>query len=113
MGVKIREKIKGSGVWWVFISYHGQRRSLMVGEKNDAIIVGSKVKRALFAGEFYGPEEALSRMDYVAFLEVKNIYRALYFLQQTIRHETKKRKKRNDYYKNKYPGLKRFFKLSE
>ncbi|HKW93758.1 MAG TPA: site-specific integrase [Methylomirabilota bacterium] len=31
MGVTVREKPKGSSVWWVFIAYRGQRRARRVG----------------------------------------------------------------------------------
>jgi integrase len=31
MGVKAKEKIHGSGVWWVFINHNGRRKSKMVG----------------------------------------------------------------------------------
>ncbi len=36
MGVKIREKEKGSCVWWVFISQNGKRTSKRVGTKKVA-----------------------------------------------------------------------------
>ncbi len=31
MGVTVREKVKGSGVWWVFISHQGKRKSKKIG----------------------------------------------------------------------------------
>ena len=31
MGVKLREKPKGSGIWWIFINHHGKRRSKKIG----------------------------------------------------------------------------------
>ena len=30
MGVKVREKVEGSGVWWVFINHNGRRKSKKV-----------------------------------------------------------------------------------
>lgn len=36
MSVKVREKIKGSGEWWIFIHHKGGRRSLKVGDKSKA-----------------------------------------------------------------------------
>ena len=27
MGVKVREKVQGSGIWWVFINHQGDRES--------------------------------------------------------------------------------------
>jgi len=37
MGVKVREKIKGSGVWWVFVSHRSMRRSKKVGPRELAV----------------------------------------------------------------------------
>ena len=39
MGVKVREKIKGSGVWWVFVNHNRQRISKRVGSKKAALQV--------------------------------------------------------------------------
>ena len=36
MGVKVREKPKGSGNWWIFINHHGKRMSRTAG-KNEKI----------------------------------------------------------------------------
>jgi len=36
MGVKIREKEKGSGTWWVFINHKGKRSSRQVGTEKAA-----------------------------------------------------------------------------
>jgi len=36
MGVKVREKIKGSGVWWIFIDHQGHRKSQKIGTKKVA-----------------------------------------------------------------------------
>jgi integrase len=32
MGVRVREKPKGSGVWWLFINHQGRRKARRVGE---------------------------------------------------------------------------------
>jgi len=45
MGVKVREKIKGSGVWWVFVNHNGTRRSKKVGTERLA----EKVKEVMEA----------------------------------------------------------------
>ena len=37
MGVKVREKIKDSDVWWVFINHAGRRTSRKVGAKRMAL----------------------------------------------------------------------------
>ncbi len=53
MGVKVRQKSKGKGKpWWVFISHNGKRTSRMVGDKNAAEEVASKIRAKLQLGEF-------------------------------------------------------------
>ena len=36
MGVKVREKPKGSGVYWVFINHNGKRKSKKIGTDKKA-----------------------------------------------------------------------------
>ena len=36
MGVKVREKERDSGIWWVFINHKGRRSSRQVGTKKAA-----------------------------------------------------------------------------
>jgi len=43
MGVKIREKIKGSGVYWVFVAQDGRRRSLKAGSYDVAEEVAKRL----------------------------------------------------------------------
>jgi integrase len=52
MGARIREKIKGSGVWWVFIHHDGKRRSKMIGDKALAKEVAAKIDAKLVLNEF-------------------------------------------------------------
>jgi hypothetical protein len=48
MSVKIREKPKDSGVWWVFIDHHGRRKSKMIGrDKKLAREVAEKISAKL------------------------------------------------------------------
>jgi integrase len=42
MGVKVREKPKGSGVWWVFITHSTIRKSKRIGDKKTAEKVAEK-----------------------------------------------------------------------
>jgi len=55
MGVTVREKPKGSGVWWVFISQAGQRRSKRVGVgtrgRKLAEDVAVKIRARLLEGD--------------------------------------------------------------
>src|SRR5262245_26613714 len=51
MGVKVREKVKGSGVWWVFISNKGERSSRRVGAEKAALKVAEIIQARLKLGE--------------------------------------------------------------
>ena len=52
MGVQVREKVKGSGVWWVFINHNGQRKAKQVGDKKAAKEIAAKIQLRLAAGTF-------------------------------------------------------------
>jgi integrase len=51
MAVIVREKVKGSGEWWVFINHKGKRRSKKIGDKRTANTVARKVRQRLAAGD--------------------------------------------------------------
>jgi integrase len=51
MGVKIREKPEGSGVFWIFINHHGKRKSKRVGSEAAAVEVARKIEAKLTLGE--------------------------------------------------------------
>ncbi len=46
--ISVREKIKGSGCWWVFVNYEGKRTSKKIGSKGDSQIVAREIKKRLF-----------------------------------------------------------------
>lgn len=50
MGVTVREKAKGSGVYWVFIHHNKSRKSLKVGGKKEANQLKIKIEQRLAAG---------------------------------------------------------------
>jgi integrase len=52
MAVKVREKIKGSGVFWIFINHNGKRKSKKIGDKKLALEVAKKIEAKLTLGEF-------------------------------------------------------------
>ncbi|WP_084503419.1 tyrosine-type recombinase/integrase [Desulfatirhabdium butyrativorans] len=52
MGVKIREKIKGSGEWWVFVYYAGKYTSRKIGDKKAAIQVAKRLQAELPLASF-------------------------------------------------------------
>jgi len=51
MGVKVREKVQGSGVWWVFISNKGERSSKQVGSEKAARKVADIIQARLKLGQ--------------------------------------------------------------
>jgi integrase len=51
MAVLVREKVKGSGEWWVFINHNNKRRSKKVGDKKAANAVKREVEARLAKGE--------------------------------------------------------------
>lgn len=53
MAVKVREKPKGSGVWWIFIDHQGKRKSKKIGSDiRLAREVAKKIEAKLTLGEF-------------------------------------------------------------
>jgi len=57
MGVRVREKIEGSGAWWVFISHQGRRTSRKVGDRKAAREAARKIQARLTLGKGAFPEK--------------------------------------------------------
>jgi len=52
MGVKVKERPKGSGIWWVFIHHRGKRRAKKIGkDKRLAREIAMKIEAKLALGE--------------------------------------------------------------
>jgi integrase len=51
MAVIVREKVKGSGEWWIFINHHDKRRSKKIGSKKAANSVAKEVEQGLARGD--------------------------------------------------------------
>jgi len=51
MGVRVREKPKGSKIWWVFINWKGRRKALRCGSKKAAEVTAVKIDAALKLGQ--------------------------------------------------------------
>jgi len=66
MGVKVRERPAGSGVWWIFIDHQGKRKAKKVGDKRTAIEAAKKIEAKLTLREFDITEE---RPAYPSFRE--------------------------------------------
>lgn len=57
MGVKVREKVKGSGAWWVFVNHNGDRSSTLVGSLKAANRTKEDFEHKLALGMELFPEE--------------------------------------------------------
>jgi integrase len=53
MGVTVREKPKGSGVWWVFINEKGERQAKRIGSKTAATKVQKEIEVELARDAFH------------------------------------------------------------
>lgn len=59
MGVKVREKNKGSGIWWIFIDHRGRRKAKKIGKnKKLALKVAREFEAKLVLGELKLEQEA-------------------------------------------------------
>jgi len=55
MAVKIRERPKGSGEWWLFIDHQGKRKAKKIGkDKKLARDMAKKIEAKLALGEMNG-----------------------------------------------------------
>lgn len=52
MGVRVREKRKGSGIWWVFVSQGYKRASKRIGSKKAAKEAAEKIEREIALQRF-------------------------------------------------------------
>ena len=52
MGVKVREKKKGQGIWWIFINHQGRRKAKKIGrDKKVALAMAKKLEAKLALGD--------------------------------------------------------------
>ena len=52
MGVLVKEKVKGSGEWWIFINHNGKRKSKKVGKNKRIAVEAAALARQ--AGKQFG-----------------------------------------------------------
>ena len=58
MGVKVRERPVGSGIWWIFIDHQGNRKAKKIGKnKKMAIEAARKIEAKLALGDLGVIEE--------------------------------------------------------
>jgi len=59
MGVKVKERPEGSGIWWIFIDYKGKRKAKKIGkDKRTATDVAKKIEAKLTLGEWKIDQES-------------------------------------------------------
>jgi integrase len=52
MGVKVRERPEGSGIWWIFVDHQGNRKAKKIGkDKKLALKAASKIEAKLALGD--------------------------------------------------------------
>jgi integrase len=52
MGIRVREKKTGSGIWWIFINYKGVRKSKKAGSEKTALEVKNQLDAKITLGTF-------------------------------------------------------------
>src|ERR1051325_7118132 len=62
MGVKLREKPKGSGIWWVFVNDNRRRTSRKIGTKKAAEKVLPVIQAQLTLGQFWSGSDGDTAM---------------------------------------------------
>ena len=75
MGVRAREKLKGSGVWWVFVHHEGRRTSRRVGDQDAAEEVARQIQARLTLGKDALPTRRKRAPTLAVYFErIKNNY---------------------------------------
>ena len=59
MSVKVRERPKGSGVYWIFIDHNGKRKAKKVGDKKTANTLAKKLEAKIAMKQFNLDEEKI------------------------------------------------------
>ncbi len=80
MGVKVRERPKGSGVSWVFIDYQNKRKAKKIGrDKRVACEVADKIEARLTLGDFFeeNPESNVPLLKDYAILWLNSYIKGL------------------------------------
>ena len=57
MGVKVREKVPGSDVWWIFINHQGKRLSKKVGMEKAAREAAKEIEARITLGKEFLPRK--------------------------------------------------------
>jgi len=71
MGVKVRERPKGSGVWWIFVDHQGERKAKKIGDKKMALEAAKRIEAKLILSE---PEVPRKPRDCPTFREYAGLW---------------------------------------
>ncbi len=52
MGVHVKEKVKGSGTWWIYVYRNGCKKTKCIGEKVEAERIARKIRAKIATNEF-------------------------------------------------------------
>lgn len=86
MGVKIREKVKDSGVYWIFVNHNGKRTSRQVGSLKAAEEAKTKIEARLTLGQWAPKEKAAAPTLAEYYKRFTRVY-----LETSVREGTKER----------------------
>jgi integrase len=91
MSVKVRERPKGSGIWWIFIDHQGKRKAKKIGkDKRFAHEVAKKIEARLVLGDL--KLDGDSESNYPLFKDYAHIWLTTY-IKQMRRQSTYERYK--------------------
>jgi integrase len=85
MGVKVREKVKGSGVWWVFVNHRGKRKSLKFDSKKTATRAAEMILTQLKLGKDFLTQEKPQTPTLESYYERYNRT----YMETALRHSTR------------------------
>lgn len=86
MSVAVREAVKGSGVWHIYISINGHRKAKKIGSKRVAEEVAAKIRAKLLLGELdLEPKRVFNFADY-AVLWLENYIKPVRRISTTERY---------------------------
>jgi integrase len=85
VGVRVREKIEGTGIYWVFINHNGQRSSKCVGREKTAQKVAEMIQARLKLGQDVLPKEKVPLVPTLAeyYKKFKRVY-----METALRYST-------------------------
>ena len=89
MGVRVREKVKGSKVYWLFINRGGRRKAKCVGDKKAAELAATKIRAKLAEGDLTALRSVLTTAERVpTFSELTTDWLSKYPALHAIRPST-------------------------